>query len=828
MIRRPLLLRLGLACALVAGGLLTATPPAAATTIHVACGADALIAAVEAANDETTHPGGDTLSLAAGCTYTFTARYGGTEDALPDILGGLIIDGNGARLERDTSAQSFGVADIQGDLLVSDLTMAEFWGFNGAYFWVGGSLVLSDSLITNTPPFGQQDAALETGPAGTLAVIGSTIENQVIFATGGTGAAIDNRNELVVSDSVFRSNRILAPTGVIQTGNAISNSATARIFESSFLDNTGAATGGAIRNVGYLEVHDSSFERNNANFGGAIITSGASDLIVEDSYFADNDADLSGGAIDVGSSSIARVTNSTFRGNHADAGVGGAIANSHATRVEWSTFAQNVASGAGDTFAGRAGLLVVEASVVSGATPCDGALADFGGNVVHPSLGSCPAGFTVGDPKLLSPGLHGGETRTMSLGAGSAAFDHVSATGCPSADQRGKPRPVGPQCDAGASEDQLPSVPGTPAASGSPNAGQFSLSWTPATDPDGQPLSYHLQHRDADDPLFTAAATTSSPAHHFSTSAPETEGTYRYRVAADDGNHASAFSPASTQVVVDRSAPTPPTAATDRPPEHVGAPSWWRDTVNVGFGGSVDPALQDGSPGSGVASTTAAQAFSTSGPHTATGSATDSAGNGSSLTSLTVHVDAEAPHVGFTSCPGDVILGSTVAATWSASDSSSGLATAASGSLTLDTATIGTRSVSATASDNVGHTATATCAYRVVYDFAGFFKPLLNPPQTAVFAAGDRIAVAFTLGGDHGLGVLAPGSPRSAPVACGTSPELTGGDPTSSLRGLNFNRSGRYSYHWVTATAWAGSCRQLVVELVDGTYHRANVQFTAP
>lgn len=819
-------LRLGAAAALAAGTLVTAAPPAHAATINVACSAAALIAAVEDANAD---PGGDTLSLAPGCTYTLTARYDGTEDALPDIVGGLIIDGNGARLQRDTEAPSFGIADIVGDLVVSDLTMAEFWGFNGAYFHVGGSLVLVDSTITNTPPFGQQDAALEVGDNGTLAVVSSTIENQAIFATGGTGAAIDNRNELVVTDSVFRGNRILAPTGVVQSGNAIANSGNAKIFESTFADNFGAATGGAIRNTGYLEIHESSFTNNNANFGGAIRSTGASDLIIEDSYFANNEADLSGGALDIGAGSIARITNSTFYRNHADAGTGGAIANAHATRVEWSTFADNVASGAGDTFAGSAGLVVVEASVVSGSTPCDGAVTDFGGNVVHPSLGGCPAGFTVGDPKLLTPGLHGGETPTMSLGAGSAAFDHVGTAGCPASDQRGKPRPVGPKCDAGASEDQLPTRPGVPAItplSSWSNAGRFGLSWTPAVDPDGVPVSYRLQHRDADDPAYSTVASPTSATHQFTVSTPEQEGTFRYRVAADDGNHTSAFSGGSAQVVVDRSAPTGPTASTDRPADFVGALAWWRDTVTVSFSGSTDPTLQDGSPGSGVVATTAPREFSTSGVHTAEGTATDDVGNVSPTTSLTVHVDAEPPDVGFTSCPGDVVLGSSASAAWSASDLSSGLASPASGSFALDTSSIGTRSVTASATDNVGHTAQATCGYRVVYDFDGFARPLVNPPQVADFAAGDRIAVVFTLGGDQGLDVLAPGYPQSAPIDCGTSPELTSGEATTAVRPLAFARGGggRYLYLWATEPAWAGSCRQLVVKLVDGTYHRANVR----
>lgn len=826
MARPSPIVRLVAAGGLAASALVAAMPPASAATIDVACSAEALVAAVETANAQA---GGDTLSLTPGCTYSLTQRYGDTEDALPDITGGLIIDGNGARLERAEGALSFGIADIAGDLVVSNLTMAEFWGFNGAYFHVGGSLVMVDSTITNTPPIGQQSAALQVGTEGTLAVVGSTIENQNDI-DGGTGGAIDNRNELVVVNSTFRNNRVQSFQVAPRVGGAIATSGSAKIFGSTFEGNTTSAVAGAVSNSGYLEIHDSSFTGNSANFGGAIRSAGASDLVVEDSYFGNNVAQVSGGAIDAGSPTLTRVTNSTFHRNRAVGGSGGALTSAHASRIEWSTFADNSAGSTGGTLHSFGGTVVVEASIVSGSSPCAGSVTDFGDNIVHPVAGSCPSGFTVGDPELLAPALRGGTTPTMSLGAGSAAFDHAGTTGCPATDQRGKPRPVGALCDAGASEDQLPTVPGTPTltpASSNPNAGIFGLSWPAASDPDGQPLSYRLEHRDADDGSYSTVGTTTATSWQFTSGVPETEGTWRYRVIADDGNQASAPSPTSAPVVVDRSAPTTPLAATDRPEEYAADGGWWKAPVTVSFSGSRDPQLLDGSAGSGVAATTGPVTFTTSGVHTATGTATDHAGNVSAAGQLTVQVDAEAPTLGFDQCAADVVLDSDAVATWSASDPSSGLATAASGQFVLDTSTIGSFSMTATATDNVGHTAQATCAYRVVYDFDGFFKPLVNPPDAATFQAGDRIAVTFSLGGDQGLGVLAPGHPQSAPIACGSSPELTAGEPTRAVRPLQYGGGARqqYRYLWATDPAWAGTCRQLVVLLDDGTHHRANVSF---
>jgi hypothetical protein len=36
----------------------------------------------------------------------------------------------------------------------------------------------------------------------------------------------------------------------------------------------------------------------------------------------------------------------------------------------------------------------------------------------------------------------------------------------------------------------------------------------------------------------------------------------------------------------------------------------------------------------------------------------------------------------------------------------------------------------------------------------------------------------------------------------------------------------QYVYVWKTDKSWAGTCRQLIVKLVDGSYHRAYLKFT--
>jgi hypothetical protein len=812
-------LEVGLLAAVIGSvGLLFAAPSVAvgATFIVGGCSYSTIIADIEAANDEPTYPGGDTIELHPGCTYILSARYDGThENALPPITSDVIILGHGARIEMASGAdaRSFFDVDSAGSLLLSDVTLAQA----ARTIRNDGSLTLSNVTITHAIP-------LNSGPAinntGVLAVISSTIENQSCL--GCEAGAIYNVGSATITDSTI--------SGGAGTEAIDNNRGTAAIYGSTISDNTD----GAIYNTGYLEVHGSSFVDNQTDLRGAAIqTTLDSDLWVDTSYFGGNLTSLEGGAIYVGSEAIAQVVNSTFYNNHVGSrffpccvgGTGGAIASHHSLRVEHVTFARNGA-GDGADVASPDGLASVEASVFASPRAglhCSGNIADFGANVTD-SITGCPSTFTVGNAQLTGPAVHGFGTKTLALGADSAAFDAVSTTGCPSYDQRGVARPQGAACDAGAFEDQRPGVPGAPALGifwSSPNQGTFTLIWSAGTDPDGTSPGYRLYRKDANDAHYTEVST---PTGASDSRVGEPEGTFTYEVASDDGNMLSSKSAASAPVVVDHTPPSAPDRKADRSPE---SSPWFRDTVTVTFFGSTDPDLPDGSAGSGVASITAPETFTTSGSHTVTGTATDAAGNVSQATSATVRVDAEDPSVGFTTCPSDVILKSTTSLAWSATDPSSGISGATSGSVPLDTSTIGTRTATITVSDLVGHPATASCAYRVIYDFQGFFAPLSNTAKLIDVKAGDIVPVAFGLSGDQGLAVIAAGFPQSAQTSCTSPGSLGSGLATVASRPLEYSKvnGGRYRYSWATSKSWAGTCRQLIVTLADGTVHRANLHF---
>jgi len=118
---------------------------------------------------------------------------------------------------------------------------------------------------------------------------------------------------------------------------------------------------------------------------------------------------------------------------------------------------------------------------------------------------------------------------------------------------------------------------------------------------------------------------------------------------------------------------------------------------------------------------------------------------------------------------------------------------------------------------------------RSPYAFTGFLQPVDDLPTLNRVKAGASIPVKFRLGGNQGMAVMAGGYPRSAPITCqaNTPVDAIEQTVTSGSSSLQFDASsGTYTYVWKTDKGWAGSCRQLVVRLADGSAHRASVQFT--
>ncbi|MBN2052629.1 PxKF domain-containing protein [Candidatus Woesearchaeota archaeon] len=110
----------------------------------------------------------------------------------------------------------------------------------------------------------------------------------------------------------------------------------------------------------------------------------------------------------------------------------------------------------------------------------------------------------------------------------------------------------------------------------------------------------------------------------------------------------------------------------------------------------------------------------------------------------------------------------------------------------------------------------------------GFFQPVDNLPAFNQVKAGSAIPVKFSLGGDMGLSIFEAGYPVSKRIACDSSAPLDVIEITLAAGGssLTYNPvANQYIYVWKTDKSWAGTCRQLVVQLSDGTLHEANFKF---
>ena len=151
----------------------------------------------------------------------------------------------------------------------------------------------------------------------------------------------------------------------------------------------------------------------------------------------------------------------------------------------------------------------------------------------------------------------------------------------------------------------------------------------------------------------------------------------------------------------------------------------------------------------------------------------------------------------------------------------------ASGS--VDTSVTGIYTITYTSADGVApgaNTSTATRTVIVPYEFVGFLPPIHNLPELNSVNAGRAIPVKFSLGGNKGLDIFASGYPQVVPLNCGATVVEILATATAGESTLSYDPgTDQYIYVWKTEEAWAGSCRQLVVQLNDGSVHMANFTF---
>ena len=140
-----------------------------------------------------------------------------------------------------------------------------------------------------------------------------------------------------------------------------------------------------------------------------------------------------------------------------------------------------------------------------------------------------------------------------------------------------------------------------------------------------------------------------------------------------------------------------------------------------------------------------------------------------------------------------------------------------------------TYTITVQATDDGGRTAVDAATVNVIYNFAGFFQPVDNLPTLNTLKAGQAVPVKFSLAGNQGSTIFAAGYPRSESIACNSTAPVDGIEETVAAGGSSLSydaATDTYNYVWKTDKAWANTCRQLVIQLIDGAFHRANFKFT--
>lgn len=214
------------------------------------------------------------------------------------------------------------------------------------------------------------------------------------------------------------------------------------------------------------------------------------------------------------------------------------------------------------------------------------------------------------------------------------------------------------------------------------------------------------------------------------------------------------------------------------------------------------------------------------------GTAEDNAGNVATTQVTGINLDKTPPTVTVTGVTDGAIytLGAVPAAGCQTTDGLSGVTTAAVIGVSGGT----TNNVGAFAADCTGakdvadNTNQASATFAVHYDFPGLEGPLANRPPNRRDKAGRSLPLVFSLGGFHGLDILAAGSPTSDEVDCGSGTPTDAEEPADSAggRGLKFDtETGLYSYVWKSSEMWADTCRTLYLRFDDGTTHEVSFSF---
>jgi methionine-rich copper-binding protein CopC len=286
-----------------------------------------------------------------------------------------------------------------------------------------------------------------------------------------------------------------------------------------------------------------------------------------------------------------------------------------------------------------------------------------------------------------------------------------------------------------------------------------------------------------------------------------TEGEDQSATGACEDHAGNIASNTQTGINIDKTAPTASASALPAP----NANGWNNTNVTVSFSGT------DGL--SGIDFCSADVVLSEEGAdQSASGYCYDKAGNNSNKAEVTgINIDKTSPTLSPSITPNPVILNQPATADAGATDSLSGISSSSCG--TVDTSTIGVHSVSCTATDKAGNTATTSVSYTVQYKFDGFYNPVNNPDIVNSAKAGQAIPIKWQLTDYYGNPVENIGT-WSVNVAltgtCGVGPIDPIETYAAGASGWQYLGDGYWQFNWKTPKTYAGLCITMTLYLGDG------------
>lgn len=376
--------------------------------------------------------------------------------------------------------------------------------FGGALFTTVGTVTITNCSFISNSVSSQDLAGALPGQAGGGAIYqqdGTLVLSGVVFSTntaiGGnmngsgafvgncTGGGIFSGGTLDVANCAFLGNLSIGATytssGTSGLGGAIYNDGYATIVSSTFWGNDAIGGSPSFSNSGAIVglAYGGALYNNNAAVVVNTVLSGNASLGGSNAFFGPGGNAFGGAIYSVGSiwatndtvaQNLAQGGPGKGNGFHAGNGNGGGLFNQGGTAIlDYQTIASNSAVGyvgvGGGINATNGSLLLLNSIVAENVSGSDffgsyGALTDGGDNLSSDFSFpfSAPGSMNNTNPELGPLSNNGGPTQTMSLLAGSPAIDAAGAGDTVSNDQRGFPRPSGPEPDIGAFEFQYVGV----------------------------------------------------------------------------------------------------------------------------------------------------------------------------------------------------------------------------------------------------------------------------------------------------------------------------------------------------------------------------------